>query len=137
MTNWNEAVLAEFRANDGTTERFGRRLVVMHTTGAASGEPRPVPVMGLRDGDDWLVTATAAGAPKDPAWAHNLRTHPDIELEVAAPGSGIETHAVHTTEAAEPERSALWQRFLDAAPGFGAYQEKTDRAFPVFRFTKR
>jgi deazaflavin-dependent oxidoreductase (nitroreductase family) len=137
MSGWNEAVLEEFRANKGTTQRFGRSLVVMHTTGATTGEPRPVPVMGLRDGDDWLVTATAAGAPNDPAWARNLRAHPDIELEVAAPASGIETVAVHTTEAPEPERSELWQRFLEAAPGFGAYQEKTDRAFPIFRFTPR
>jgi deazaflavin-dependent oxidoreductase (nitroreductase family) len=137
MTNWNEAVLEEFRTNDGTTERFGRALVVMHTIGATSGEARVIPVMGLADGDAWLVTATAAGAPADPAWAHNLRAHPDIDLEVAGPESGITTVPVHATETPEPERSALWQRFLDAAPGFGAYQEKTDRAFPVFRFTRR
>jgi deazaflavin-dependent oxidoreductase (nitroreductase family) len=137
MSNWNDAVLQQFRENGGTVERFGRSLVVMHTLGAKSGEPRVNPVMGIADGDGWLVAATFAGQPVDPAWAHNLRAHPDIDLEVALPGSGTETVAVRATELPEPERTAAWSRFTDASEGFRSYEAKTDRVFPVFRFSPR
>jgi len=137
MSGWNDGVLRQFRENDGTVERFGRRLVVMHTRGAKSGEPRVSPVMGVPDGDGWLVAATFAGQPVDPAWAHNLRAHPDIDIEVPLPDAGIERVPVHATELPEPDRSNAWQRFLDAAPGFGEYEKKTDRAFPIFRFSRR
>jgi deazaflavin-dependent oxidoreductase (nitroreductase family) len=137
MSNWNDTVLQQFHDNGGFVERFGRRLVVLHTIGARSGAPRQNPVMGLPEGDGWIVAATFAGQPVDPAWAHNLRAHPDIDVEVALPDSGIEKHAVHATEVAEPERSELWKRFLAASPGFASYEEKTDRAFPIFHLTPR
>jgi deazaflavin-dependent oxidoreductase (nitroreductase family) len=137
MSNWNDAILQQFHDNGGTVERFGRSLVVMHTIGARSGEPRVNPVMGIADGDGWLVAATFAGQPVDPAWAYNLRTHPDIDLEVALPGSGTETVPVHAIELPEPERTAAWARFTDASEGFKSYEAKTDRVFPVFRFSRR
>ena len=137
MTNWNDAILQQFHDNAGTVERFGRRLVVLHTVGAKSGEPRVNPVMGLPDGDDWLVAATFAGQPVDPAWAHNLRARPDIDIEVPLPETGIETVAAHATELPEPERSTQWQRFVAASPGFAEYEKKTDRPFPIFRLSPR
>ncbi len=73
MSDGNDAVLKQFHENGGTVERFGRGLVVMHTLGAKSGERRVTPVMGIPDGDGWIVAATYAGQPVDPAWAHNLR----------------------------------------------------------------
>ena len=137
MSDWNDNVLRQFHDNGGTVERFGRNLVVMHTRGAKSGEPRVNPVMGIADGDGWIVAATFAGQPVDPAWAHNLRAHPDIDLEVALPETGTETVAVHATELPETERAAAWERFLEASPGFGDYEKKTDRRFPIFRFSPR
>ena len=136
MTQWDEAILKEFHENGGTTEMFDRDLVVLHTTGAKSGEPRITPVRAVRDGDAWLVTATAGGAPHDPAWAHNLRAHPELELEVAAPEDGIARVAVRAAETPEPERSELYGRFVAVQESFATYQEKTDRLFPVFRLTK-
>jgi deazaflavin-dependent oxidoreductase (nitroreductase family) len=137
MSDWNRGVLQQFHDNGGTVEGFGRALVVMHTRGAKSGEPRVNPVMGIVDGDGWIVAATFAGQPVDPAWAHNLRAHPDIDLEVALPETGTETVAAHATELPEPERAVAWQRFLAASPGFGEYEKKTDRRFPIFRFSRR
>ena len=137
MSDWNDAILQQFRQNGGTVERFGRRLVVMHTIGAKSGQPRENPVMGIPDGSDWLVAATFAGQPVDPAWAHNLRAHPDLDVEVPLPDAGIETVSVHAVELPEPERTTQWQRFLQASPGFAEYEKKTDRPFPVFRLVRK
>ncbi|MFW8745275.1 nitroreductase/quinone reductase family protein [Mesorhizobium japonicum] len=138
MTNWNDVVLQEFHDNDGTVQRFGSGLVVLHTIGARSGEARVNPVASLRDGDGWLVAATFAGQPVDPAWAHNLRAHPDLEIETASASGGIETVAVHAVELPEPERTAGWQRFKDELGGtFLDYEAKTDRVFPIFRLSPR
>ena len=137
MSDWNDKIIASFRENDGTVERFGRSLVIMHTVGAKSGEPRLNPVMGIPDGDAWLVAATYAGQPVDPAWAHNLRAHPDIDLEVATPEGGIATIPVHAEEQPEPARSSDWEKFTQASPGFSDYETKTDRKFPIFKFSRR
>ncbi len=136
MSAWNDKIIAEFRENNGTVERFGRRLVVMHTRGAKSGQVRLNPVMGLHEDGAWLVAATNGGQPVDPAWAHNLRAHPELELEVATE-DGVETVAVHAEELPEAARAAAWGRFTTVAPGFASYEEKTDRRFPVFRLSPR
>jgi deazaflavin-dependent oxidoreductase (nitroreductase family) len=136
MSDWNDKVMAEFRENDGTVERFGRNLVIMHTLGAKSGEQRPSPVMGIPQDGSWLVAATAAGAENDPAWAHNLRANPDIDLEVAT-DDGIAIVPVHTEEQPEPARSTDWEKFKAASPGFASYEEKTERKFPIFKFSPR
>jgi deazaflavin-dependent oxidoreductase (nitroreductase family) len=136
MSDWNDKIIAEFRTNGGTVERFGRSLVVMHTLGAKSGEARLNPVMGIPQDGAWLVAATYAGHPSDPAWAHNLRAHPDLDLEVAG-ADGIETVAVHAEELLEPDRGIGWEKFKAASPGFASYEEKTDRAFPIFKLSLR
>ena len=136
MSDWNDQVIAEFRANGGTVERFGRNLVVMHTLGAKSGEERLNPVMGIPEDGAWLVAATAAGNPADPAWAHNLRAHPDLDVEVAGT-DGVETVAVHAEELPEPARGVGWEKFKAASPGFASYEEKTDRVFPIFKLSPR
>ena len=53
--SWNDTVIEQFRANDGKTERFGSRLVLLHTTGAKSGEPRIHPLMAIEVDGGWLV----------------------------------------------------------------------------------
>jgi deazaflavin-dependent oxidoreductase (nitroreductase family) len=137
MSDWNDKIIAEFRENNGTVERFGRNLVILHTVGAKSGEPRLNPVMALPEGDGWLVAATYAGEPVDPAWAHNLRAHPDLELEAATADGGTETVAVNAAELPEAPRAEAWKRFLAASPGFASYEEKTDRKFPIYHLTRR
>ena len=134
MSDWNDQVIAEFRENHGTTTQFGRNLVVMHTVGAKTGEARLNPVRGFHEGGNWLVAASYAGEPVDPAWAHNLRAHPELDVEVAG-DTGVETVAVRATELPKPERDAAWVGIVAEAPGFADYEKKTDRVIPVFRLT--
>lgn len=51
--DWNKAIIAEFRANEGKVGgRFaGRPLALLHTVGARSGQPRINPVACMKDGD--------------------------------------------------------------------------------------
>jgi deazaflavin-dependent oxidoreductase (nitroreductase family) len=120
MSSFNEKVIAEFRANGGRVDSagFGRNLVLMHTIGARTGTERVNPAMSLRDGDAWLVVASAAGAPRDPSWAVNLRAHPEVDIEVASRG-GVEVVPVTATEldgAAYDEAFARFVRCREPSP---------------------
>jgi len=57
VSDWNDKMIAEFREGNGTAGRFGRALVIMHTTGAKSGHERLVPVAGFPTDDGWMVVA--------------------------------------------------------------------------------
>ena len=36
--------------------------------------------MRVKEGDNYILVGSQGGAPKDPAWVHNLRADPHIEL---------------------------------------------------------
>jgi deazaflavin-dependent oxidoreductase (nitroreductase family) len=59
--------------------------LVLTTVGRKSGVERSTPV-GYFPGADgsWLIVASAAGAPKNPAWYYNIGAHPDkVQIEMA------------------------------------------------------
>ncbi len=136
MSDWNQQIIDEFRANDGTvtTMGFGRGLVLLHHVGARTGTERVTPVAAFR-GDDgsWLVAASKAGAPDNPDWFHNLRAHPEVTIETPDDGT-VEVRA-RVLEGAE--RDAAWARFTEASEGFRSYEEKTTRVIPVIELSRR
>ncbi|MEV5834200.1 nitroreductase family deazaflavin-dependent oxidoreductase [Nocardia sp. NPDC052112] len=124
------------RARRGGGRAMGMNLLVLHTIGRKSGQPRQSPVGWFPDSDDnaWLISASAAGADANPDWYHNLMTHPDqAAIELADRG----TVAVDVEELTGADRDAAWQRILSVAPRFGSYEKKTDRIIPVIRLTAR
>jgi deazaflavin-dependent oxidoreductase (nitroreductase family) len=137
VSDWNDRVTAEFRSNGGRVERFGRALVLLHSTGARSGAERITPLLGIRVGDGWLVIASAAGAPRHPAWAFNLTAHPDVSIEVPSEGgAAIETIPVRAIPLDGDEWQVAWQHFLDRSPAFARYRDHSGgRNFPIFRLT--
>jgi len=136
MADWNDTIIEEFRANGGTvtTAGFGRSLVLVHHTGARTGEERIAPLMAIRTSDDvWLIAASAAGAPKHPAWFHNLVAHPDLEIETPDDG----TVAVRARVLEGSERDEGWARFTAASEDFSEYERKTSRVIPVVELRRR
>ena len=133
FTDANQRIIDQFRANGGTVGNFGDNLVLLHHIGARSGVERVTPVMAIRDGEDtWLVAASKAGAPENPAWFHNLLAHPDVDIETP---DGVVP--VHVTRLHGEERDTAWARFTAASPGFAAYEQKTDRVIPVLALRRR
>lgn len=104
----------------------------LHTIGARSGRPRVTPVMGIPDGDAWLVVGTAAARPRDPGWAFNLRADPHLDLSL----NGTR-EAFRATELHEPARTEAWLRFATVSSHYAGLERKTTRRFPVFRLTPR
>ena len=135
VTDFNDTIIAEFRANDGlvTTAGFGDSLVLLHTTGAKTGEPRVNPLMAIATEDGWLVVASAGGAPRHPAWFHNLIAHPDARVEI---GSGDIVDVV-ATSLDGPEYDAAWAAFTARSRAFESYRQRAgDREIPVVRLTR-
>jgi deazaflavin-dependent oxidoreductase (nitroreductase family) len=135
MSSWNDNVITEFRESNGETNRWGPKLVVMHTIGAKSGEKRLAPVVGFAKGDGWRVVASKGGAPDNPAWYHNVSANPSLDIEALVDGE-IVTVPVTARELTGDEYDAAWQEITDEAPTFAEYKEKTDRAIPVFQLDR-
>ena len=60
----------------------GLSLLLLTTIGAKTGDERTSPLAYSRDGDRLVVIASKGGAPKNPAWHHNLRIYPDVNVEL-------------------------------------------------------
>lgn len=137
MADVNASIIEQYRANDGRVDRFGDGLVILHAIGAKTGALREKPVAGIRQPDgSWLVAATYAGNDKNPPWYYNLLAHPDIDIEAVVDGH-LATVPVHVTELTGDERDAGWAQFTAYSAGFRSYEQKTTRAFPVLRLTRR
>ena len=129
----NQGIIQEFRANGGKVGgRFeGRTLLLLHTIGAKSGEPRINPVACINDGDRLVVIASKGGAPTNPDWYHNLLANPLVTVE-----TGSEQFQARATVAVEPERTRLYDKMVAMMPGFAEYREKTTRVIPVIILTR-
>jgi len=135
MTDFNQRIIDEFRANNGTVTSggFGRSLVLVHHVGARSGLERVSPVMAIPSDGGWLIAASKGGAPENPAWYHNLRSAPDVVIETPDEGEV----AVNAVELRGAERDAAWELFTTRSPGFAEYERRTDRVIPVIELRRR
>ena len=132
MNDWNAKIIDEFRSNGGHVggDFEGAPLLVLHSTGAKTGQERVAPMMYQAVDCGYAVFASKAGAPDNPDWYHNLRAHPEASIEIAG-DAGVETRDV-TAEVLEGEaRSTIWETQKQRYPGFAEYEEKTDRVIPV------
>ena len=130
--DFNERNIAEFRANHGRVggQFEGAPLVILHTVGAKSGDPRTNIMMYQKDGERYLVFASYAGADTNPAWYWNLKANPDTRIEV-----GDDIIDVHATELEDKERDEKYALQAERYPGFADYETRTSRVIPVVALT--
>jgi deazaflavin-dependent oxidoreductase (nitroreductase family) len=126
--DFNQQIIEEYRANDGklTGPFEGAPLLLLHSTGAKSGQQRINPVMYMADGDRLAIFASKAGAPTNPDWYHNLLAQPGASVEID--GRTVEVKARLATD---EERDRLWGKQKELYPGFAEYEQKTTRQIPV------
>jgi len=132
MSDWNDKIIEEFRSNGGQVggNFTGAPLLLLHSTGAKSGQQRISPMMYLPDAERYLVFASNAGADSHPAWYHNLKANPEAAVEV-----GTTTRNVRATDLKGAERDRFYEQQATLYPGFATYQEGTDRVIPVVALT--
>jgi deazaflavin-dependent oxidoreductase (nitroreductase family) len=136
MTDWDpEAftrdLIADMRAHGGVPSQgmfAGRRLLVLYTVGAKSGEPRTAVVAYRPEGDGWAIAGSKGGSDENPAWVQNLiAADGKAEIEVNNERSPVKARV----ETNGPERDRLWAAHVAEMPGFGEYPKKTDRIIPM------
>jgi len=128
MADWNKGTIDEFHAKGGKgVGMFGDKLLLLTVRGAKTGQFLTSPLGYHRDGDRYVIAASMGGAPKNPAWYHNLVKHREAEVEV-----GTEKFKVRATPIAKgPERDRLYNAHGDTFAAFRDYPKKTKRIIPV------
>jgi deazaflavin-dependent oxidoreductase (nitroreductase family) len=110
----------------------GATVLLLTTTGRASGDPRTTPLIHRTDDGRWVVVASKGGAPQNPSWLENLLAHPEAAIQVKG-----ETVPVRATTADGEERKRLWPLMTEVWPAYDDYQSHTDRQIPVVVLERR
>ena len=113
----------------GTTLRdTGLPVVIVTHRGRKTGAIRKTPLMRVKEGDNYILVGSQGGAPKDPAWVHNLRVNPHIELRDETIVRSMLVREVNDMT----ERARLWTLAVAAYPPYAEYQARTKRQIPLF-----
>ncbi|MDT5106764.1 MAG: hypothetical protein QOI25_4277 [Mycobacterium sp.] len=128
---FNHDIVTKIRANGGEVAEFGGDLLLLTTTGAKSGEPRLSPLAYLTIDGKTIIFGSYAGAPKHPAWVHNLRANAQAHIEV-----GADSYEARAREIPPVERDEILPKILAVAPVFADYQSKTSRVIPLFELSR-
>jgi deazaflavin-dependent oxidoreductase (nitroreductase family) len=119
---------AIYRLTDGKIagKVEGVPLLVLSTRGRFSGKWRSSPLMYLKKGEAFVVVASAGGSKTHPNWFLNLRANPHAVAEVNG-----DRREITVREASPEERTRLWPELVRLYWGWGEYQRRTDRQFPI------
>jgi deazaflavin-dependent oxidoreductase (nitroreductase family) len=115
---------------DGHEWKPGVPTLLLTTTGNKSGLRRRTALIYARDGESYLVVASAGGAPGHPAWYRNLDADPAVHVQV-----GAEEFDARARTATGEERDRLWPVVTKVWPPYDDYQARTDRQIPVVVLT--
>src|SRR3984893_13891406 len=130
--NWVREQVELYESSGGTKgttlSDTGLPVVIVTHVGNKTGAIRKTPLMRVKDGNNYVLIGAQGGPPTDPAWVHNLRVNPNVEIRDETVVRPMRVREVK----AEAERSRLWQLAIAAYPSYAEYQERTARRIPVF-----
>ncbi len=107
---------------------LGQPVVLLHVRGARSGVERTIPLLATKTDETILLVASKAGAQRHPAWYHNVRANPDVEVTVDGRRRPMRAEIVDAGE----ERERLWRIVCDNYNGYETYQRRAgSRVIPV------
>ncbi|QAY71185.1 nitroreductase family deazaflavin-dependent oxidoreductase [Xylanimonas protaetiae] len=128
---WVRDQVEAFEASDGADANVLRGtndpIIVVTNRGARSGKIRKTPLMRVEKDGRYLVVGSRGGAPTHPQWVHNLRAHPEVELQ-----DGAHRTAYVARELSGDERAQWWQYAVETWAQYAVYQAKTERLIPIF-----
>jgi deazaflavin-dependent oxidoreductase (nitroreductase family) len=104
----------------------GFRLLLLTTNGRKTGKTRTIPLGYFEHDGDYVIIASNAGSDHHPAWFRNLSGEPRAIIQVK--DRQIEVRA---ETARGDERSRLWTRLIEVAPGYANYAKQTNREIPL------
>ena len=109
------------------SEFLGWNIVQLTTTGAKSGQPRTMPLIGLVDGEKIALVASSFGRQHNPAWYYNLKAHPECTVQW---NDRAGTFTARETQGDEYQK--YWQMAVSVYGGYEKYRERAaHRHIPV------
>lgn len=111
--------------------RIGHRLgkapmLLLRTIGRKTGQARTAALLYHRDGEQYVVVGSKGGSDAPPAWLLNLKTIPDVEVQV-----GTKRFRAKARVASPAERRRLWPEMTKLWPEYDRYQSQTHRVIPL------
>jgi deazaflavin-dependent oxidoreductase (nitroreductase family) len=109
--------------------------LLLRSVGAKTGAARTNTLTYAKDGDKYLIVASNAGAKRYPAWYHNVKAHPDAEINVGPRRFPVTARIVGPEDA---DYQRLWEIADQNNNGrYSAYQERTSRPITVIELTPK
>ncbi|WP_199255362.1 nitroreductase family deazaflavin-dependent oxidoreductase [Mycolicibacterium mengxianglii] len=109
--------------------------LLLHSVGAKTGRPRINTLTYARDGERYLIVASNGGANRYPAWYHNLKAHPDVEINVGPERLAVRAEILLPDS---PDYARLWQVVnKNNSDRYTDYQQRTDRPIAIIALTPR
>ena len=106
----------------------GIPVIVLTTTGAKSGLPRTVPLLGVVKGEEVFLIASNWGQAKHPSWYYNLKANPKAHLSFSGKEGMYLARA-----ASDAERETYWTEAVDMYAGYAEYKKRIKtRKIPMF-----
>jgi deazaflavin-dependent oxidoreductase (nitroreductase family) len=121
--------------------RVGHRLpgvppsLLLHSVGAKTGAARVNTLTYAKDGQRYLIVASNGGANRYPAWYHNLKAHPDAEINVGPQRFAVRAEILLPDS---PAYARLWNLVnANNSDRYTNYQKRTDRPIAIVALTPR
>jgi deazaflavin-dependent oxidoreductase (nitroreductase family) len=125
-----ERFMAKLTGGRVTASGILMPALVLHTTGAKSGQPRRTELMCVPDHGTWLITGSNFARETHPAWTANLIAHPQAEIDYK--GRRIPVTAALV---GDDEREQVWATIQRQWPGYRKYEVASGRTLRIFRLT--
>ena len=106
----------------------GLPVIMLTTTGAKSGEPRSMPLVGIPLGDDIAVIGSNYGQRRTPGWVYNLEADPTATVSYRDRAVEVTARA-----ASDAETDEAFEIAMSFYPGYGKYRARAShRTIRVF-----
>lgn len=133
MSDMNQRVIEEFRANDGKVGGYfaDNTLLLLHTIGVKSRKEHVNPLVTYEDEGRLVIVASKGGAPSHPDWYYNILSNPLVQVEF-----GADKFQAQAEVMVEPERTRLYEKMESKMAAFTEYKQKAGRVIPVITLTR-
>jgi deazaflavin-dependent oxidoreductase (nitroreductase family) len=131
VSDFDDQIIGEFRANAGVVGGHfeGKHLLLLHTVGRRTGQPRLNPLVYATYDTSFVVSGSNGGADREPVWVANVEAMSEVTIEV-----GDRTLIAKVSVLRDgAERDRIYARLVDYWPDFREYETNTSRKFPVVR----
>ena len=133
-TGWVARHIRRYVASGGTRgHRFnGNDALLLTTRGRRTGKLRRTALYYGRDGERYVLVATAVRGGGQPSWYLNLLHDPVVGVQVRS-----EIFAAIATPAAASERPRLWGLMIDLVPKYVDYEKRAGRDLAIVVVERR